>query len=307
MIVLLFERYIKEFLEKYDEIGLDKKIGNFFNDMFGGHKININDRIDLKQVNLAPLDPASNSPHISLCISGFLSEQDKLDKNWESLSVKLYEFFDFYYYNWQATTKTDMVFDAFAFGAKTLIGVSENKKKDGKTDLQVMEEKFIEYCNNDNLFIKAKEYSKVFGRLLAYILVSRCIFHYQTFSLIGFSLGCNVIKNCLKELHKLADIYPAANDIIQNVVFIAGATNFNKKDIWEKRFDAVVGGRIINCHGTYDDTLKLLFKIATKRVAIGSEAQSLSKIENFDFSYLKLGHKEYKAHMDEILAKINLV
>lgn len=310
------ENYIKEFLAQFNvEHDLTKQMGAFFNDIFSSKKKtkeeDILNRIDFKPLSLSPLDPFSISPHVTICISGYLSEKDRQDKNWENLVTKLYEYVDFYFYNWQATTKGEQALDVFKLIAKGGVKLLENKdeKKDNqKSDLKIIEDSFMEYCNNDNLFIKAKGYSMVFGKLLAYILVSRTIFKYQTFSLIGFSLGCSVIKNCIKELHKIAEYHPAANDIIQNVLFIAGATSFNKKEEWAKRFE-VVGGRIINCHGSYDNILKILYQITIKQKAIGLEAQTdknLSKIENYDFSYLKCDHSEYKKHMTEILEKIKL-
>ena len=58
---------------------------------------------------------------------------------------------------------------------------------------------------------------------MAYIIVSREIFTFQTINLVGFSMGCNIIKHCLLELNKL-NKKSNYSDIINNVIFIGGST-----------------------------------------------------------------------------------
>jgi Protein of unknown function (DUF726) len=76
-------------------------------------------------------------------------------------------------------------------------------------------------------------------------------FSTHTVSLIGFSLGSQVIKSTLKTLHRIG-----ATDIIHNVHFLGGATHFEKlqKD-WETIFSTVVGGRITNSYSFGDNVL----------------------------------------------------
>ena len=88
-----------------------------------------------------------------------------------------------------------------------------------------------------NGFNLARMKAKISGKLLACALALRVPFKTQTVTLIGHSLGSQVIKSCLKTLD---DIYekPTGHpsetipcDIIQNVVMLAGATHFhNHKD-----------------------------------------------------------------------------
>jgi len=51
------------------------------------------------------------------------------------------------------------------------------------------------------LFYQARTNAKQVGRLLACSLALGWPFRKQTVSLIGFSLGCQVMKSCLKMLH----------------------------------------------------------------------------------------------------------
>lgn len=67
-------------------------------------------------------------------------------------------------------------------------------------------------------FKAGKKHAKVAGQLLACTLAMRRPFMTQSISLIGFSLGTQVIKSCLKTLYRLG-----ATDLIQNVTFMGGA------------------------------------------------------------------------------------
>lgn len=63
--------------------------------------------------------------------------------------------------------------------------------------------------------------AKLSGKILAIALAFCLIFPHQSVSIVGFSMGCQVAKSCLSMLNKLG-----ANDIIQNVTFLGGATHF---------------------------------------------------------------------------------
>ena len=104
---------------------------------------------------------------------------------------------------------------------------------------------------------------------MAYIIASRTIFRFQTLNLIGFSLGSHLIKYCLKQLYYISQYAHSVLNIIQNVVFVAGATYFRNKEKWKNIFSKTVVGRVINCYGNNDCILKYIFKITTFKTAIG--------------------------------------
>lgn len=165
-----------------------------------------------------------------------------------------------------------------------------------------MFEKFGEF-KKDNLFSKTKKYSKFFGKYLGNIIASQTIFNGKSISVIGFSLGCNVIKLFLKEIYK---IYLITNNedllmIINNVIFIAGATTLNKIEKWNLRFLALVSGKVINIHSNYDIILKVLFKTTTEKTAIGYDPliydRYLNNFYNVDFTCMKIGHTEYRSNL----------
>ncbi len=73
----------------------------------------------------------------------------------------------------------------------------------------------------------------------------------QTVSLLGFSLGTQVIKSCMKTLAKLG-----ASDIIHNVTLLGGASHYEKQvPFWEQILTTTVGGSIKNVHSKGDNIL----------------------------------------------------
>jgi hypothetical protein len=91
------------------------------------------------------------------------------------------------------------------------------------------------YMINFNDAIKG---AKLTGMLIGISLALGYPFSTQTISMIGFSLGTQVIKSCLSMLYKLK-----AYDIINNVTLLAGASHYEKNvEKWENIFTSVVGG-----------------------------------------------------------------
>ena len=106
---------------------------------------------------------------------------------------------------------------------------------------------------NSSDYFYNKKVAKFYGKLLAYIIISRTIFKFQCINLIGFSFCCHVIKHCLIELNK---IYSKIDydDILNDVIFIGGATDLNM-DKYPNILNNI-GGRIINIFSENDDLLK---------------------------------------------------
>ena len=119
---------------------------------------------DTPKCLLKYLGPMTNPRRIIIAISGFLSEGADESHGWAQLiehtNSKNIGTFNL---QWRSITK------------------KESKIKSG-----------------ENLFNKAKYESKIAGKLLACALAARIPFFTQTVSFIGHSLGCQVIKSCLK-------------------------------------------------------------------------------------------------------------
>ena len=73
-----------------------------------------------------------------------------------------------------------------------------------------------------SVFKSTRLKAKLTGKLLGHFLASDSgTFKGQSISLIGYSLGSQVLKSTMRRLEKLGRY-----DLIQNVYFLAGATNF---------------------------------------------------------------------------------
>ncbi len=223
-----------------------------------------------------------------------------------------------YALNWPGETKYSLIGDILCFIGKTVINVVTSSYLSIVNDVKG-------YANASNSFLRARQTAKTCGKFLAHLICSRKFYKLQTINLVGFSLGSQVIKSCIKEIYNLSQRDKSYRNIVQNVVFVAGATQFNNMSKWREIFDRVVAGRVINCYGKNDNILKFLFKIATLNRAIGefpigvgdcdgkgdgSSGEGFGikseKVEDFDFSDLAIDHHEYRKSMHKILRRINL-
>ena len=149
-----------------------------------------------------------------------------------------------------------------------------------------------------------KEVSTFYGILLAYIIISKLFFQFQTINLIGYSTGCKIIKSCLMQMHNLKNnlnIY----DIINNVILIGGASHFNMNK-YPYLFDNICG-KIINVFSNKDEEL---FKY--KKTAVGLSELKVQNDEknkyNYDIVNIDLSKKfikqdEYMMELPKILIK----
>ena len=149
-----------------------------------------------------------------------------------------------------------------------------------------------------------KEVATFYGILLAYIIISKLFFQFQTINLIGYSTGCKIIKSCLKHLHELKksiNIY----DVINNVILIGGASHFNM-DKYPDLFDNI-SGKIVNIFSNKDKDL-----IKYKKTAIGVNELKINKkfenkykydIVNIDLSRKFIEQDEYMLELPKILIK----
>ena len=240
-------------------------------------------------IKLIPITKNRHSNTITILISGFLSEKDDINQ-WQYF----YDYdrnSNYYLYRWPSH-------DILTFVLKTLLFV----------------------FNGPYLFIKHKKIAKYAGKTLAYFLASNEDFNNCQINLVGFSLGTQVVKYCIKELNKIK----GHKIIINNILFLGGAADMreNKKDKWRNIFRNNVGGRIINCYSRYDYVLEYLYKMCAKKdpsingkkdpiglnkMNIKDEKGQYYIVEDYDFSDLKLGHIQYRSRFHDILKRINFL
>ena len=157
-------------------------------------------------------------------------------------------------------------------------------------------------------FNHASERASLCGYILAYLLISQKFKHFQI-NLIGFSLGNQIIKHCLKALYKIFVTSGGTHFAnLKNIIFIAGATQIKNVNKWKTIFKKLIGDRIINCYSNSDYALKWLYKAYKSKTAIGSgplliedneNSQRCQLVENYEFFHFHITY-DYK----EIVSKI---
>lgn len=257
--------------------------------------------VQFSDFKLIPYDPLNISTHICICINGHLLEGD-LEKVWKGFTINE-KSVDYYFLHWREESK----FDNFLSDAMIFL----NKLKNNISTEQAREE------NQKQIFRKNKVLSKIFGKILAYILATRSIFKFHVISLIGFSLGCNVIKHCIAELNKILELNYDIKEIIQNVVFIGGATIINHEKYKYEEFFKIIAGRIVNCYSSNDKLLESLY--SSNSIGLhpleyneNSEMSNCAApkklmIENYDLSEFKIDQDGYHSEIGKILKNINIL
>ena len=147
---------------------------------------------------------------------------------------------------------------------------------------------------------QTKKVAKFYGKLLAYIIVSREIFTFQTINLIGYSMGCNVIKYCLLELNKI-NRNSTYSDMINNVIFIGGATNI-KFDKYPNIFESIIG-KVVNVFSKTDKDLIDYNKTAIGLNSLETKNENFNKYQviNIDLSVKNIKQNDYIYQIPDIL------
>ena len=196
-----------KYISEYESLIGKIKIGELFSTLLNGLK---------DFFKLIPLKKDRNSQSITILISGFLSQMDDFD------SWKLFYNFDkdnsnYYLFKWP-----------------------------GSNSISLAIRVYIDILNSAASFISCYKKAEYAGRVLALFLLSNEDFYDCQINLVGFSLGCQVIKNCLDEL----DEFKNNKFMINNVLLMGGATVIeeSEKNKWRDIFKENVAGRIINCY-----------------------------------------------------------
>ena len=241
-------------------------------------------------IELIPLTKKRHTNTITILISGFLSEKEDITSWKNFINYDRYST-NYYLFRWPSSDISTLIGGVIISEASNLLDVAN---------------KMI--LHSSDLFLNCKKNAKYCGKILSLFLSCNEEFNNCQINLVGFSLGCQVVKYCLKELEKIGH-----RDMINNVLFMGGATVMHefKKNTWKKIFKKNVCGRIINCYSKHDAVLSYLFRICVGKNPIGlskinlkDEKREYDIVEDYDFSYLELGHLDYRDKFDIILKKI---
>ena len=222
-----------------------------------------------KKLRLYPLNKEIKGNIITIFISGFYSSDSEKEKEWENFTNVYLKYFpnsNIYYYNWPSSN-----LNIFDFVSELLIHRGEFERAT----------KRAEYC----------------GRILGNLIQSKLFFDDFKINLVAFSLGNHVIKNCLKELYE-QKIF----NVINNIIFIAGATNISQDEDFIKIFNHC-SGNIINCYSKRDLALVYRFSIDLN-LAIGRHKLIIKGCDNiYNYKSSNL-HLLYRKNMGKICKDI---
>ena len=248
--------------EKF-EIGsncLFQNVSNLFRKFFKLKKAENEDTIK-NHLKLIPYSKNTfEEKTILILISGYLSPNDDHFKEWKPLIKVFKKRFKnpiIYFYNWPSS----------------------------KFKLS----KFLYHWKD---FKNARERAKYCGKLLALMLMSNNFFNGFKINIVSFSLGNHLLKNCIKELEKFGRL-----DILNNIVFMAGATDIKCNFKWEQRLGSIKGA-IINCYSDIDYALCYCKKI-TGKDTIGTKKLKFKNV-NIKNYLISIFHILYRKNMEMI-------
>ena len=156
--------------------------------------------------------------------------------------------------------------------------------------------------NDDTRTINVKSLSKISGTLLADILISNKLFNNFQINLVGFNLGANVVKYCLKNL---AELNGKKNYVkIKNVLLIGAAIHIKHEDKWKEIIKNNIVDKFINCYSSSDTKLKDFYSMCSDKNKPKKSPSGISTLEikddkninlvtNVDFSGDKYDQSSY--------------
>jgi len=272
---------------------------------------------NVRNVNLSPLNPRVTANHCYIFISGFLSETSDHYEEWENMALNISANNTCYFYNWPGDTLSNAAGETILnLGLTVLTNLAKVKNKNKDEDCtnsnkNKNQEVPFQKFDPGKSFIDSSNKAALSGKILAHILASRLFFKNQTITLVGFSLGTHVTKHCIKNMYDLHyKEHIPCNDIIKNVILIAGATSIlGKEEKFKNIFSKMINGKLINCYSKEDQVLNVLYTGCMKKKPIGNSELTINgyeNLKNIDFTPLKLGHTDYRAKMDLVMNKVDL-
>ena len=255
--------------------------------------------------------------------------KDEISKNFgilENLAQRVYEESVFNYYCLKGKDK-EVYSNTLTF-IVDILSKEEDKENEWTNFLKYFDKKSIFYFYKWSYFDKknlltskkeeikcdAKNLSKICGILLADILISnKFLFNNFQINLVGFNLGANVVKYCLKELSKLN----GKNNFVKfkNIILIGAATHIKHEDKWREIIKNNVISNFINCYSGSDENLKSFYSICSKNVnknhkpPIGinslelKDENGINLVKNFDFTENKFDQLSY--NFEKVAEKIS--
>ncbi|CAG9326100.1 unnamed protein product [Blepharisma stoltei] len=227
----------------------------------------------------------NSSLHVTIAISGWLSQGDEMNIAWQLLSDAPGQR-QTYALRWDSKTKNDLVKKDFPSLIAKVVGYAMFPTQ--------MFLPLVQALKNHSFKQSAKQ-AEITGIILAHFIANK-VFGNACISLIGFSLGTRVIYSCLLELAKMN------LKIIHDVTLLGGAAPLNIENWVLCR--SVVSGRMVNTYSKTDKILSLLYTFSIFEKPIGNYEIPIENFENYNVTDLASGHTKYREVLDRILALI---
>ncbi|OMJ93837.1 hypothetical protein SteCoe_3164 [Stentor coeruleus] len=222
----------------------------------------------------------------TITISGFLSEEDSEEINWQPLLKSPYQG-ETYSLKWDSSSLKEIITSIVPEIGQAVWSAAKSEWY----KLPVIAAGLIKA----NPFQATTKKAKITGKKLAEVISKDKIFQGKCVTLIAFSLGTKIVYSCLKELAK-------TKIKVQDVILMGGAAE-NKISKWTPLVRAV-SGRFINVYCKEDGILNKLYKMSTLKTPIGASPIQVPEIENWNISDLVQSHLEYRHKIDIILDRI---
>jgi hypothetical protein len=244
------ENLKKKFMELKEEY-LREKRGFFtiIKDNINHHFAQDEDLSCFENIKLVSLDEKVYSNTITIIVDMF----SNLDKSQVDEWREFINYFDretmFYFYQWSYMNKEDLF-------QKGKYKKMQKKQKDLKSTRVI---------------------AKLCGKFLAYIIISKKFFKEFQINLVGFGLGCYVIKECIRVLSKIN--HNAFFVKIKNVIIIGASIIISNEQKWKKYIEETVVDKFINCYSQKDEILKKFYYIISKDKNKGKNPIGLDSLE----------------------------
>eukprot|EP00347_Sterkiella_histriomuscorum_P019707 403340596 len=258
----------------------------------------------IPQAKLQLINNADNNlhRHAIIAISGFLSEKSDSHKDWTYLKNYCQQFgIPLYCLTWESSS-ADIIKDKAWSNVKThaldttvkslktpATGGFAKALFSGLASVAINTVLQTSYDSSD-LFKEVRNKAKLTGKILGFYLSNSQSLKNYSISLVGFSLGTQVIKSTLKQLNRLGN-----HNQINNVYIMGGAISIREKKLQKMKevFNKVVQGKIKNVYTQRDSTL-VMYQQLFDVIALGREARYINDLDNIAYEHKQGGEESYK-------------
>eukprot|EP01016_Furgasonia_blochmanni_P013408 TRINITY_DN16845_c0_g1_i1.p1 TRINITY_DN16845_c0_g1~~TRINITY_DN16845_c0_g1_i1.p1 ORF type:complete len:781 (-),score=213.88 TRINITY_DN16845_c0_g1_i1:126-2405(-) len=244
---------------------------------------------------------AHKSLEITICVSGFGSEEDRKKYSWGAVA-SANPFSEVICLEWESSSMKK-IYDGFVDKIKSassnpvvLAGALSTSWLGGLASLAATAYSMV----NDNPYLQIYENAVNTGKLLARMLALENIFPYHQINIVGFSLGTAVAFECVCELERMGKF-----NIVKDLVLMGGVVNIVDARMQEWK---TVSGRIVNVYCANDYTLAYLLKMTKMEDPIGLGRISDAghpRVEDYDVTSFVNGHLDYRHKLSRILDAID--